>query len=210
MFRTSDSNGGWSEGGYYVHNNMWNKSKYPSITETLEACSHASWNVTATMDDSAHNGEVKTYPNVHKDYNGVSWSSFKTLTSTFAGKGPGVGIYDVAYDIWMNGVPGSPEIMIWTENHGQRPAGDIVGTTSFNGITWDVWATGGNGYLAFTPKSTLASGSVDIKAMIDYLMAQGRVAKNSTLGQIGFGVEIVSTDGKPATFQFTDFSITSS
>jgi len=36
------------------------------------------------------------------------------------------------------------------------------------------------------------------------------VAKNSTLGQIGFGVEIVSTDGKPATFQFTDFSITSS
>ena len=58
-------------GGYYVHNNMWNRSKYPSITETLQACSHASWNVTATMDDSAHNGEVKTYPNVHKDYGDV-------------------------------------------------------------------------------------------------------------------------------------------
>jgi glycosyl hydrolase family 12 len=85
-----------------------------------------------------------------------------------------------------------------------------VNTVSFQGITWDVWATRDNGYLAFTPKSTLASGSVDIKAMIDYLVAQGRVAKNSTLGQIGFGVEIVSTDGRPATFQFTDFSITSS
>jgi len=217
VFRTSDSNGGWSEGGYYVHNNMWNISKYPSLKETLEACSHASWNVTATADDSAHNGEVKTYPNVHKDFQGSgafgepAWSSFKTMRSTFAAAGPGVGIYDVAYDIWMNGVPGNREIMIWTENHGQRPAGDIVASgVSFSGITWDVWATGDNGYLAFTPKSTLPSGSLDIKAMIDYLVAHGRVPASSTLGQVCFGVEIVSTDGKPATFRFTDFSLTSS
>ena len=30
---------------------MWNISKYPSLKETLEACSHASWNVTATADN---------------------------------------------------------------------------------------------------------------------------------------------------------------
>ena len=29
VFRTSDSNGGWSEGGYYVHNNMWNILEVP-------------------------------------------------------------------------------------------------------------------------------------------------------------------------------------
>ena len=217
VFRTSDSNGGWSEGGYYVHNNMWNISKYPSLKETLEACSHASWNVTATADDSAHNGEVKTYPNVHKDFQGSgaygepAWSSFKTMRSTFAAQGPGVGIYDIAYDIWMNGVPGNREIMIWTENHGQRPAGDIVASgVSFSGITWDVWATGDNGYLAFTPKSTVPSGSLDLKAMIDYLVSHGRVPTSSTLGQVCFGVEVVSTDAKPATFRFTDFSLTSS
>jgi len=217
VFRTSDSNGGWSEGGYYVHNNMWNISKYPSLKETLEACSHSSWNVTATADDNAHNGEVKTYPNVHKDFEGSgaygepAWSSFKTMRSTFAAQGPGVGIYNIAYDIWMNGVPGNREIMIWTENHGQRPAGDIVASgVSFSGITWDVWATGDNGYLAFTPKSTLPSGSLDLKAMIDYLVAHGRVPASSTLGQVCFGVEVVSTDGKPATFHFTDFSVTSS
>jgi hypothetical protein len=217
VFRTSDSNGGWSEGGYYVHNNMWNISKYPSLKETLEACSHSSWNVTATADDNAHNGEVKTYPNVHKDFQGSgaygepAWSSFKTMRSTFAAQGPGVGIYNIAYDIWMNGVPGNREIMIWTENHGQRPAGDIVASgVSFSGITWDVWATGDNGYLAFTPKSTLPSGSLDLKAMIDYLVAHGRVPASSTLGQVCFGVEVVSTDGKPATFRFTDFSLTSS
>jgi hypothetical protein len=217
VFRTSGANGGWSEGGYYVHNNMWNKSKYPSITESLEACSHASWNVTATMDNASGNGEVKTYPNVHVDYHGSgangepTWSSIKTLRSTFAGKGPGVGIYNVAYDIWMNGVPGDNEIMIWTENHNQRPAGDVVASgVVLSGISWDVWATRDNGYLAFTPKSPLASGSLDLKAMIDYLIARGRLSAGSTLGQVCFGVEIVSTDGKPATFQFTDFSITSS
>ena len=196
---------------------MWNISKYPSLKETLEACSHASWNVTATADDSSHNGEVKTYPNVHVDYHGSgangepAWSSFKGLRSTFAGQGPGVGVYDVAYDIWMNGVPGNREIMIWTENHNQRPSGSVVASgVELSGVTWDVWASGNNSYLAFVPKSPLASGSLDLKAMIDYLVGKGRVPANSTLGQVCFGVEVVSTDGKPATFNFTDFSVTSS
>jgi hypothetical protein len=217
VFRTSDPNGGWSESGYYVHNNMWNISKYPSLKETLEACSHASWNVTATADDSSHNGEVKTYPNVHVDYHGSgangepAWSSFKALRSTFAAQGPGVGVYDVAYDIWMNGVPGNREIMIWTENHGQRPAGNVVASgVVLSGISWDVWAAGDNGYLAFVPRGTLPSGALDLKAMIDYLVAEGRVPANSTLGQVCFGVEVVSTGGTPASFRFTDFSVTSS
>jgi hypothetical protein len=203
--------------GYYVHNNMWNIGKYPSLRETLEACSHGSWNVTATADNSSGNGEVKTYPNVHVDYHGSgaygepAWSSFKSLRSTFAAQGPGTGIYNIAYDIWMNGVPGNREIMIWTANHNQRPAGNVVASgVVFSGITWDVWATGNNSYLAFVPKSPLASGSLDLKAMIDYLVANGRVPANSTLGQVCFGVEVVSTDGRPATFRFTDFSVTSS
>jgi len=198
-----------------VHNNMWNVSGY-KVSESLEACSHSSWNTTATADDSRGDGAVKTYPNVHKDYHDwgtgkePAFSSFKSLRSTFAAQGSGTGVYDVAYDIWMNGVPGNREIMIWTENHGQRPSGSVVGTVSVSGITWDVWAADGNSYLAFVPKSPVASGSLDLKAMIDYLMANGRVPANSTLGQIGFGVEVVSTGGKPATFRFTDFSVTSS
>jgi hypothetical protein len=44
--------------------------------------------------------------------------------------------------------------------------------------------------------------------MLAYLVQQGRVPASSTLGQIDFGVEVVSTNGAPATFHFTDFSIT--
>ncbi len=44
--------------------------------------------------------------------------------------------------------------------------------------------------------------------MFQWTIARGWFAANSTLGQIDFGVEIVSTEGAKATFQFTDFSIT--
>ena len=34
VFVTSKPNGGWSTGGYYVHNNMWNSAKYHPCTST--------------------------------------------------------------------------------------------------------------------------------------------------------------------------------
>src|SRR5262245_9400914 len=124
QFMTSDPNGGWSDGGYYVHNNMWNIGGY-QVTETLYACSYRSWYVVANMNNDSGDGAVKTYPNVHKDYNDVPISSFNTITSTFAEASPHVGIYNVAFDIWTNGVatPGSTEIMIWNENFNQVPGG---------------------------------------------------------------------------------------
>jgi hypothetical protein len=203
----------WFDGDFIVHNNMWNAGSY-KVSQSTEACSYRSWNTTVTADDSRGDGAVKTYPNVHKDYHDWgtgrerAWSSITSLRSTFAATGPKTGIYNIAYDIWMNGVPGNREIMIWTENHNQVPAGSRVATVTLSGISWDVWATGGNNYLAFVPKAPLASGALDLKAMIDYLIAQGRVPANSTLGQVCFGVEVVSTNGAPATFRFTDFSLT--
>jgi hypothetical protein len=214
-WRTSSPDAMWSTGNYVVHNNMWNASSY-KVSQSIAACSYHSWNVTVTANNSAGDGAVKTYPNVHRDYHNwdtnkePAWSSFKQLRSTFATAAPRVGIYDVAYDIWMNGVPGNREIMIWTDNYNQQPSGSKVSSISVSGITWDVWATSGNDYLAFVPRSRLTSGSLDLKAMIDYLVSKGRVPRTSTLGQVCFGVEIVSTGGKAATFKVTNFSITSS
>ncbi|MCC7375938.1 MAG: hypothetical protein IT581_14875 [Verrucomicrobiales bacterium] len=34
-FVTSDPNGGWSEGGYYLHNNMWSRANFTSGTVNL-------------------------------------------------------------------------------------------------------------------------------------------------------------------------------
>jgi len=213
-FSTAESDDGWSNGDYYVHNNMWNAADY-SVSQKLVACSAGNWSVTATADDDNGDGAVKTYPNVHKDYH--DWGSgkepplrqYSRLTSTFAATSPHTGIYNVAYDIWLNGVPGNREIMIWTENYRQTPSGDRVAHgLSFSGTAWDLYATDDNEYLAFVPSRPLTRGTLDLKAFLDYLVGKGRVPADSTLGQICFGVEVVSTGGKPATFRFTDFSVT--
>ena len=44
---TSDANGGWSNSGYYVHNNMWNSAKYHPCMQTLYARSCDNWYVVA-------------------------------------------------------------------------------------------------------------------------------------------------------------------
>jgi hypothetical protein len=48
---------------------------------------------------------------------------------------------------------------------------------------------------------------VNLLEIFDWTIAQGWLASSSTLGQIDFGVEIVSTGGASATFEFDDFSI---
>lgn len=213
---TSERDATWSDGGYILHNNMWNAKGY-KVSQTVYACAYDNWYLVATADNSKGDGAVKTYPNVHKDYH--DWStgaeprldSFATLTSSFAATSPPVGIYDVAYDIWLNGVPGNREVMIWTQNHRQVPFGALVDqNVMLSGHSWDVYAESGNSYLAFVPSEPLPSGSLNLKEMLDWLTAQGRIPANATLGQICYGVEVVSTDGAPATFTFTGFSISES
>lgn len=211
-FVTSDPNGMWSNGGYVVHNNMWNASGY-NVSERLAACSFKNWRVRAKADNSSGDGAVKTYPNVHKDFHNWSTgaeprlSSFSKIRSRFAARAPGVGIYNVAYDIWLNGVPGNREVMIWTDNHNQVPAGTKFAKVKLSGYTWRVYATGDNGYLAFVPTTRLTKGSLNLKAMLLWLVDKGKVPSDSTLGQICFGVEVVSTNGQWAKFKINDFSV---
>jgi hypothetical protein len=209
VFVTSDPNGGWSTNGYYVHNNMWNASNY-SVKETLSACAYNNWYVTATMNNNSGDGAVKTYPNVHKDYNEPPISSFSSITSSFSETSPHVGIYNAAYDIWLNGVAsnGSTEVMIWNDNYHQVPAGSVQATVTFGGRSYTVWRTGT--YIAFVADSTFTSGTIDLLAMIRWIISKGWLASNSTIGQIDYGFELVSTNGAPATFAVHDFSITSS
>jgi hypothetical protein len=205
VFETSDTNGGWSNGGYYVHNNMWNA---PRGTETLYACAYNNWYVDSKQPATT---SVKTYPNVHLDVNGAKGypiNNFRTITSTFAAVSPRVGIYNVAYDIWLNGVasPGSYEFMIWTENFKQRPAGDIVNVVTLSGVTYDVWRNGN--YLALVPRAVMLSGTLNLKEMFDWAVSQGYLPPNPTVNQIDYGVEICSTNDTWQRFTFTEFSVT--
>lgn len=214
-FVSSDPDGMWATGHYVVHNNMWNASGY-EVAETLRACSAGNWKVTARADDRAGDGAVKTYPNVHRDFH--DWStgheprlrSFTSIRSTFASRSPRVGIYDGAYDIWLNGVPGDREVMIWTDNHRQVPAGSVVkrGLT-FSHRTWRLYAGNNGSILSYVPNKPLHHGSIKIERRLRYLVHHRYVPRRSTLGQVCFGYEIVSTKGSPATFKVDRFSVSS-
>ena len=208
-FVTSDRNGGWSSGGYYVHNNMWNSAKYSPCTSTLYAESPNNWYVVTRMNNKKADGAVKTYPNVHKDYNSVSISSFDSISSSFAETSPHIGIYNVAYDIWINGIAkaGCTEIMIWTENFHQVPGGRYMEDVAFGGQAYKVYKTPNSGYIAFVARTNFTSGTLNLLEMMNWTMAKGWLSGNSTLNQICFGVEMVSTEDAAATFSVTAFSI---
>jgi len=209
VFVTSDRNGGWSNAGYYVHNNMWNSAKYNPSAQTLYAWSFDHWQVLARMNNSTGDGAVKTYPNVHKDYDRVPIASLDALTTTFAATSPQVGIYNFAYDIWINGIasPGCTEIMIWTENFNQVPGGRYVRDVTFGARTYQVYRRTDNSYIAFVPTANFTSGTLDLLEIANWTIAQGWLPAQSTLNQICFGVEIVSTDDTDATFAVTAFAI---
>lgn len=201
----------WFHRNHVIHNNVWNASNY-QMRQRLAACSFRNWKVIATADNRNGDGAVKSYPNVHKDWH--DWntgaeprlSSFRVIRSHFASRSPRVGIYNWAYDIWLNGVPGEHEVMIWTDNYRQVPAGSVVRRKlEIGGRAWKVYATHDNGYIAFVPHRRMTEGNVRIKAMLNWLVRKGRIGSDATLGQIGYGVEIVSTGGEPTRFKLDEF-----
>jgi hypothetical protein len=195
-------------GGFYVDTDTWNVAGY-TVSQTMYVCDYNNWYVVAKMDNSKGDGAVKTYPNVHKDFNAApAISSFNAISSSFAHAGPHVGIYEFAYDIWLNGVagPGSTEVMIWTDNFNQVPSGAVQETVTFGGQSYKVYKTGS--YIAFVDTNNLTSGTVDLLAIFNHVIAKGWIGSDATLGAIDYGIELVSTDGTDATFAVSNFSLT--
>jgi hypothetical protein len=204
----SNAQDGITLGGFYVDTDTWNAANYP-VSQTMYVCDFNSWYVVAKMDNATGDGAVKTYPNVHKDFNAApAISSFSAISSRFAHAGPHVGIYEFAYDIWLNGVAsnGSTEVMIWTDNFNQVPSGSVQETVTFSGQSYKVYKSGS--YIAFVETVNETSGSLNLLDFFDHIVAKGWIPSTSTLSAVDYGVELVSTNGANATFTVSDFSLT--
>jgi hypothetical protein len=188
---------------------MWGINGY-NVTQSLYACSFSNWYVVANMNNDNGDGHVKTYPNSQRDFNNTEISSLHSVTSTFAETSPGTGIYEDAYDIWLNGLAtsGSTEVMIWNQNNGQTPSGSVQGTVTVDGRTYTVWKNGS--YIAFVANANFTSGSVNLLEFFQWIISKGWIPSNSTLSQVCYGVELVSTNGTPATFSFSNYSVNAS
>jgi len=196
-------------GGFYVDTDTWNAAKY-QVSQTMYICDYDNWYVVANMNDAMHDGAVKTYPNVHQDFgSSPKISSFTAIPSSFGHTAPSphVGIYEFAYDIWLNGVAtnGSTEVMIWTDNYKQVPSGSKMDTVTFDGRSYDVYKSGS--YIAFVDTMNTTAGTLELLSFFNYIIGKGWIPATSTLGAIDYGVELVSTDGKDATFEVNAFSL---
>jgi hypothetical protein len=199
---------------YFVHNNNWNDNA--GGVSTIVACNYNNW---YAISDTPDHGDlsVQTYLNVHRDY--TNWSSVweaplaPIQSARFAATGPRCAgcIYNIAFDIWLGAAndanPFSHELMIWTDNWNQRPAGSLIATVAIGGQSYQVWRSGsGDGgiltYLSVTPQ---LSGTMPLASFFADARARGWTP--TTTWQVDFGVEVVDTNGNPERFDFTDFFI---
>jgi hypothetical protein len=116
-FQSSARFGAWNNGGFIVFNNEWNGSAGP---QTIWARSFHDWGAVSTQ--RAGNTAVETYPCVQKNFSNVPVSSFRLIQNGFTESMPtnrnGLDA-EAADDVWLNNF--NIEVMIWVDNHGQRP-----------------------------------------------------------------------------------------
>lgn len=191
-------------GEYLIHNNNWNDDAGGNTVIT--ACDYDNWYL---ISDTPNHSDmsVQTYPNVHRDYNNVPLTRIKS--ARFAATGPRCTgcVYNIAFDVWM-GSGFSHELMIWTDNWGQRPIGNKVDTVTIGGHEYQVWRHGSGDGGVFTYLSTTPQLSGDMPLSEFFKDVQNRGWNVTTTWQVDYGVEIVDTNGNPERFDFTDFAIT--
>jgi hypothetical protein len=108
--------------------------------------------------------------------------------------------------VWLNNY--GIEIMIWVDNHGQTPIGNIIGHVTISGQSFAVWFGGGTTY-SFVLNGDETSGSTHILTALKWLQTHKYVAASATLTQVDFGWEIASTGGSAQDFAMTKYSLAS-
>lgn len=165
----------------------------------------------------AGNTAVVSYPSTSQGSSGngtnPAISTYSTLTSSFSENMDATSQTDAeaAYDIWT---AAGDEIMIQNDFSLLRPrCGTILATVGFTepGTStvqdWDFCKYGSERIWQFHTGSE-HSGSVDIRAMLTWLMNNGYLPQGSQLSLVGYGFEICSTGSQNENFQVSRYSLT--
>jgi hypothetical protein len=194
--------GAWNNGGFILYNNAWNTSQ--AGPQTIWADSYHLWGVQSKQSDST---SVKTYPCVQKDFASVAFGRFTRLVSSFTEAMPTARYLDAeaAYDIWLNKY--TVEVMIWVDNHKQRPAGNVIKYVTVNKQKFALWRSSDAMYTFALRYKQETKGTIDVLGFLTYLVNHGYLSKKDTMTQVDFGWEIASTDNRPMDFTVTRYSL---
>lgn len=191
----------WSSNGYTLGNDVWGSGAGP---QTIWANSSSNWGVWSQQ--PATNG-VKSYPHAEYDFN-RSLSAIGRISSSFNVSVPGSGVYNTAYDIWLNNY--AYEVMLWMNEKSAGPLGSYSQTVSVGGYTWRLYSgsNGSNTVYSFVNTGQSSSGTVDVLAALNWLQHNGWFGgSTATLGNVQFGWEISSTGNTGTNFTTNSYSV---
>ena len=198
----------------FVGQNVWNP--IPGWSQTLTATDPGNWYATANMPTG--NTSVVSFPNIGQQ---ISWvnnvppqlSSYNSIYSSFSENMNMTSGTDAeaAYDIWLNNW--NNEVMIQNDFSALRPrCSTIASTATFGGSggvpvqNWNL-CTYGSEIIWQLDNRSEQSGSVDILAMLTWLVRHRYLPQKTGMTAISYGFEICSTGGRPETFKVSRFSI---
>jgi hypothetical protein len=202
VWSSTDRWGTWTSGNYTLYNNVWGSGYGP---QTIWANSTSNWGVWANHPNT---GGVKAYPNATRAVN-KKVSTMSATTTSFNVTVPTSGVaFTTAYDIWSS--DNAYEIMLWMNWYGAvGPIGTKQTSVTVGGHSWNVYrgSNGSNQVFSFLRTSNTSSGTVDIRAIAQWLRSSGWWG-DVTVGNAQFGYEITSSSGGKD-FVTNSFSVTS-
>ena len=192
----------------------------PAYHATINANSPSDWQVTASV-NTPGDGSVKAYPDagwgmpwpeVAVDSFPVTTSSWNVTVPTDSTQIAGWAGYDLWFNNWANEVMIQPDIVDSSAYNCSGP------NATFSGHVWHlcgpygsewVWRPGADdpagGYQGASTTQNLPSGTIDVKAVADWMMSHGQLPANSTWTAGAFGFEVCQTGSQSATFTVHDF-----
>jgi hypothetical protein len=219
--------------GYNTYVANQNVGAISGTTETVYANDPGDWQVVANSGQYGYTG-VQTFPDVQQLFNGwcgtpTNWSScpapsdtpidsLPSLTIQYAEQSPtGVNdLYEFSPDLWLDNY--GSDIMFWVDTKGRCNegafGGTVLGHATIGGQAWTVHRYGGAGAeIIFVLDGAggtgtcaqQSSGTIDIKAGVQWLVAGGYVPAGPNVTQLNTGWEITSAEN--ATFRVTNYSI---
>jgi hypothetical protein len=145
-------------------------------------------------------------------------TKLKALRASYDFSVPKLGDYEAAFDIWVqpNGQRTNwdhdAELMIWTDNHGQRPAGQVVGhAVTQYAQSFTVWLDGskgkGDSIVTLVQDHGTAKGTMHILSVFRWLWDHGYFPRGSALLDVEYGWEICSTAGVAESFTMNSYAL---
>jgi hypothetical protein len=205
IWKSSAKFGRWEDATYSVCNNAWNARQ--AGPQTIWADSYHQWGVVSKQPDGT---SVKTYPSVQLNYKNPALSGISKISSTFDESMPPASAHydaEAAYDIWLDNY--KKEIMVWVDNHQQRPAGGMVAQAEVAGQRFRIYQGSSHMYSLVLAGPQESKGTVNLLAALSALMQRGYISSSDTLTQVDFGWEVASTDNLPLGFEMHSYSLTS-